>query len=294
MKKILSIVFAVCLIMSAMSVASFAAAGGANFGSIPKTSDAIVLDGIKDAVYDSGLILKVDARGPDSAHGSEPDTTTTGVVYVVYTDGFIQIFGEMTDSTVIPQNADKDLGEPWMTDSLEVFLDYGNKSETPLQYRISSYNYPSYQFPDVNSYGTEMSGTVGVFEWAAKQTATGYTTEFKIPATISAGDQIGFLLQINDMVDESTRACVYVKSTLEPDSWTPDLYDYITVSADSVTGVVIEEIAAPVEAAPVEAAAAPAATAPVTAAQTSDMNVIMAIGTMLTSGAALLISKKRK
>ena len=61
--------------------------------------------------------------------------------------------------------------------------------------------------------------------------------------------------------------------------------------------IVVEEAAAPAEAAPAEAApvaTAPAATAPVAAAQTSDMTVIMALGTLLTSGAALLISKKRK
>ena len=291
MKKILSLVFVICLIMSVVSVSSFAAEAGANFGSVPKTSDAIAVDAEKDAVYDSGLILKVDTKGPDSAHGSEPDTSTTGVVYVVYADGFIHIFGEMTDSLIVAQDETKEINEPWMTDSLEVFLDYGNKSETPLQYRIDAYGYPSFQFPDKNSYGADVADTKGVFEWAAKKGGAGYTVEFKIPATVNAGDKIGFLLQINDMVDESTRACVYVKSTLQPDSWTPDLYDYITISADTVTGIVVEEVAA--EEAPAAEVAAPVA-APVVAAQTSDMSIITAIGTMLTSGAALLISKKRK
>jgi len=290
MKKL--IVFALTIAIM-MSISVFAGPNGKDFGNVPMTTDDIAIDGEKDAVYDKGLKLIVDTRGPDSAHGSEPDTDTTGEVFVVYSAGFIYVYGEMTDSLIVPQDEAKQVNEPWMTDSLEVFLDYGNKAETPLQYRIDAYQYPSYQFPDQNSYGAELSGTEGKFEWAGKQTSGGFTTEFKIPATVNAGDQIGFLLQINDMVDPATRACVYVKSSLEPDSWTPELYDYITLSAETVTGVVIEEVAAaPAEAAPAETA--PAATAPVTtvtAAQTSDLFAIYAIAIIAILGTALVVKK---
>ena len=290
MKKLLVLALSIAILMS---ISVFAAPNGKNFGDVPVTTDDIAVDGVKDAVYDKGLKLIVDTRGPDSAHASEPDTSTTGEVYVVYADGFVHVFGDIKDSLIVPQDEAKQVNEPWMTDSLEIFLDYGNKAETPLQYRIDAYGYPSYQFPDQNSYGAEMSGTVGKFEWAAQQTATGFVTEFKIPATIKAGDQIGFLLQINDMVDPATRACVYVKSSLEPDSWTPELYDFITLSADSVTGIeIIEEAAAPADEAPAAAAeTAPAAAAPVAAPQTSDSFVLYAIVIIAILGTALVIKK---
>jgi Domain of unknown function (DUF1083). len=292
MKKLLVVALAIAIMMS---ISVFAAPNGKSLGDVPVTSDDIAVDGVKDAVYDKGLILKVDTRGPDSAHASEPDTSTTGVVYVVYSNGFLHIFGEMTDSVIVPQDEAKQVNEPWMTDSLEVFVDYGNKAETPLQYRIDAYGYPSYQFPDANSYGADKAGTEGKFEWAANQNGTGFVTEFKIPATLAAGDQIGFLLQINDMVDESTRACVYVKSSLEPDSWTPDLYDYIVLSADSVTGIeIIEEAAAPaVEAPAAEVAATAPATAPVAAAQTSDSTVLYVVALIAMLGTALVVKKVR-
>jgi 3-oxoacyl-[acyl-carrier protein] reductase len=297
MKKILSIVFAVCIIASMAALPVFASPAGASLGAIPKTADKIAVDAVKEAVYDKGLKLTIDTRGPDSAHAAELDTDTTGTAYIVYSDGFLHVYGEVSDAYVVEADELKQISEPWSTDSFEVFVDYGNLAATALQYRIDANGYPSFQFPDENSYGADVSVNDGKFEWAAKLVSGGYEVEFKIPATLKAGDEIGFLLQINDMLDEFTRSCVYVKSSLEPDSWTSELYDYVTLSADTVTGEaapapVVEEAPAVVEEA---AEVAPAEEAPVVTAapETADASVIIVIAAIAALGCAVVAKKIR-
>jgi len=299
MKKILSTVLAVCIIVAIAALPIFAAPDGAELGKVPKTADKIVVDAVKEAVYDKALVLKIDARGPDSAHAAEPDTDTVGTAYIVYGDGFLYVYGEISDSYVVEADELKQMSEPWSTDSLEVFVDYGNKAATALQYRIDANGYPSFQFPDENSYGADVSVSDGKFEWAAKLVSGGYEVEFKIPATLNAGDEIGFLLQINDMLDEFTRSCVYVKSSLEPDSWTSELYDFVTLSADTITG---EAGAVVEEAVPAEKGAAeevPAETVevvevPTPAPDTADAGVMIIAAVVAALACAVAAKKIRR
>ena len=145
---------------------------------------------VKRAAYDYAL------NSPERKHyENEPDTATNGDTYILWDDGFIYVFAEITDSTIIPTTEDIQSNTPWMADSMEVFLDVGNDGVDPMQYRIDYTSRPSFQFPDSNSYGLDASAADGIFEYAAKITSTGYAAEFKI-RTPARSAKIGLQLQI--------------------------------------------------------------------------------------------------
>jgi len=307
MKRIVSLGIAVMLLAMILITPAVAHKDNASYGEVPKSADAITLDGDKDAVYDKGLKLNLVRQQVYD----DPPTTTTGDAYIVWQDGFLYIFAEVKDSYLMPVDSyANQSGEPWMTDSFEAFLDFennldGNESE---QFRIDAYGYRSFEFrasSGESSYGQDENVADGKFEGKAKIVSGGYNVEFKIPMTKAAGANVGMLLQINDMQDDdSTRCMVFsASSTDEAKSWEPATYDYIVLSADEVTAVVAEpepEPAAAVEEAAAPAEAAPAPVAPVAAPantvavpQTGDAGIILAV-IVLAICSAVLISKTKK
>ena len=306
MKKTLAILTAALLLLSLMAIPAAAHKANASYGDVPKTSDSIAIDGEKDAVYDKGLKLDIFR----TQVYDEEDTDTRGAAWILWSDGFLYIYSEIKDKTIVPVGDYLDQsGQPWMCDSLEVFIDWANDEEGGDfdQFRIDAYGYRSFQTnitDGENSYGQEESAADGVFEGKAKFIDGGYAVEFKIPIQKGrgAGADIGFLFQINDMTDPDTRAMVFSgSSTGEAKSWVPAEADFIVLSAGEVTGVVEEEAAPPPEEeaapAPVEEAAPVAAVEPQTevpaaAPQTGDnpaMYFVIAAMAVLLAG-----SKKRR
>jgi len=304
MKKIMAIFAAAVLLFSLAAVPAMAHKDNASYGDVPKTADAIVIDGVKDAVYDKGLKLDMFRT---QVYG-EDDTPTRGSAWFVWSDGFLYVYSEIMDATILPVGdyADQS-GQPWMCDSLEVFIDWSNDQEGGDfdQFRIDAYGYRSFQLNITNgenSYGQEENVADGVFEGKAKIIAGGYAVEFKIPIQQGrkAGSDIGLLLQINDMLTPDNRAMVFSgSSTGGAQSWVPAEADYIVLSATEVTGVEApppppppaeEETPAPAEEAPVQPVAPP----PVVdnAPPTGDTGVIVLAAIVLAALAAFAFKKQ--
>ena len=241
MKKIFSVVSAILLISSFLFMPVLAHKNNKSYGDVPKSKDAITLDGDKDAVYDKGLILPVDL---DKLYGDD-GCSARGTAYLLWQDGFLYVFAEIKDPYVMPQGDYVDQsGQPWMTDSLEVFLDPSNSLEDDAfdQYRIDAYGYRSFELratgDRASSYNEDESVANGIFEGKAKLVSGGYNVEFKIPITKGAGSDIGMLLQINDMDDSGNRTLAFTRASAPVEnemSWFPVNADYIVLSANEVT-----------------------------------------------------------
>lgn len=278
-----------CLFLASLLtlIPVFAVEEGVSYGNVAKSPTAIVLDAEKDAAYDYALMIHQNRRH----YENEPETATTSNTYILWADGFIYVYGEVTDATIVPTDEDIGSNTPWMADSLEVFLDIGNDGVDPMQYRIDYTGRPSFQFTDANSYGADASVANGIFEYAAKVTATGYAVEFKIPhASGKVGEKIGLQLQINDMNDDGGRTCVMCEtSSLGAGSWDVTMYDYIVLADAPV--IEVAETAAP-EAAETDAAPVTTTTTTTTAAQTGDAMAILLFA-VAAAGAVFVSSKKR-
>ena len=253
MKKTIAMLTVAILLFAIMAVPAMAHSANASYGDVPKSKDAITLDGDKDAIYDQGLKLELSRQVEAYA---DPETPTRGTVTLLWQDGFIFIFAEVKDAYLVPQaNYADQAGQPWMTDSLESFFDWDNNMEGSEsdQFRLDAYGWRSFEFRATtgeSSYGLEENVADGKFEGKVKIVDGGYNAEFKIPIQNGkgAGDGIGYLAQINDMQDDdATRCMVFTSSSNgESKSWEPINYDYIVLSANEVTAVV-EEVVVPEE-----------------------------------------------
>lgn len=287
MKKL--IVLALTLLMI-MSISVSAAPTGASLGDIPQTGIAITVDATKDDIYDKGLIIPLER--PLTA--GQNDYGTKGTAWCLFNNGTLYVVVNVKDSDIETPDPANQKSSPWSTESVEIFVDAGNKGEQAnvLQYRIDVTGWPCvYTQAGRADYGQEAVGDA--FGYACKLSSNEYWVEFAIPleGAKTEGFQFGFQFQINDRSTKGDpQVQVMSPSSLGATSWSADTYDYAVVGKLIIEEEIIVEEAVAEAAAPV--ASAPAA--PVKAAQTSDMTVIMSIGTLLTSGAAFIISKKRK
>ena len=244
MKKTISLILAVLLLCVILITPVLAHKANKSYGDVPKSADAIKIDGEKDAVYDKGL--KLDIFRQYEGYG-DPETDTRGTAWVLWQDGFLYVFGEIKQSFLQDkaEAEEKQSGTPWECDSLEVFLDFTNEAEGGDcdQFRIDAWGYRSFEQRTTtgdNSYGGDASTADGVFEGAAKINGTSYNVEFKIPFQhpAASGSALGFLLQINDMTPDGPRAMVFPSSsTGESRSWEAGEYDFIVLTANEVTAV---------------------------------------------------------
>lgn len=295
MKKFVSVLTVVILLVSILTVPTLAFKDNLNMGDVPKTADAITIDAVKDAVYDKGLKTHI-SRMVDGVEANP--TTTTADVWLLWSDGFLYVYGEVKTSVIPALDEDLQTNQSWMIDSLEVFLDPTNENTdntNTQQYRVDYTGYCSIQFQadGTNSYGNRDAGK-GFVEGAGKKIDTGYSVEMKIINPLIKAGQLGFLYQVNDMHEDGTRTCLFQDGG-EGQSWASDKYDYVTLVDTTVTGVEVVEVV-PVEAAPVEAAAADtAASAPTATAapQTGDAGMILAIFALLASASVLVFKTKK-
>lgn len=309
MKKTISIATAIFLLFAILAMPVLAHKNNASYGDVPKSADAITIDGDKDAVYEKGLYFRMAER---QERFGDPPTATTGDAWVLWQDGFIFIFAEVKDAYLMAQDAyANQSGEPWMTDSIECFLDWNNNSEgnESDQFRIDATGWRSFEFRATtgeSSYGEEENIADGKFEGKSKTVSGGYNVEFKIPIQEgkSAGADIGFLLQINDMQDDDATRCMVfsASSTDEALSWVPAEYDYMVLSANEVTAV---EAPPPAEEEPIidenavgggeenvhveTPAPAPAPVAP----PTGDSGILFALLVLAVSASVLVLKSKK-
>jgi hypothetical protein len=131
MKKILAAILVVIL-LSALTIPVLAAPGGEDMGTIPMTNIPITLDGIKDDVYNHGLIIHMDQPNNDLEGGSGG-----GVSYLLWSaEGYLYIFQEVkVHGWLWPENYEmfgmgaEALTYPmnWLLHGTEVSIDFDNE-----------------------------------------------------------------------------------------------------------------------------------------------------------------------
>ena len=224
MKKLLVSLFAAVLFVSAFT-ATVLAGDGDDYGPVAKTSETIVIDGVKDAAYSLGR--------PIAINREVSDIGTRGIGTVLWSDGFLYVFGEIRDSAMMPPDPEKQEGAPWNCDSLEVFIDQNNTGDTAgnvMQYRIDITGWPCvYNQGGLADYGQAAVGSQ--FEYAHKIVDGGYNVEFKIPISVGEGAQIGIQFQINDVQDaDGTQQIVLSRNGKgQSNSWEGEGYGFITL-----------------------------------------------------------------
>lgn len=187
MKKIINILFAVCMLFSAFSV--YAEDGIDAGAGVPEAYYGTPkIDGDKDAAYTLASALTIE-------HILEENTTvtdgSTAKVWLLWDYEALYVYAEVAEKTpACASQAD------YNNDSVEIFIDENNSASTDVdaddqQFRIASR-------------GTKTQGLSAPGSWTgvAKENADGtYTVEFKIewvrilPAD---GMVIGFDAQVND------------------------------------------------------------------------------------------------
>ncbi len=281
MKK-LALFLAMLLTLSALSIASAAAAAGASLGDVPQSYDDITVDAVKDDIYDEGLILDISRPLTDG----QDATGCSGTGWLLYKDGWLYEYAEIKDPQLFDPDPAKQSSSPWNTDSLEVFINAKNSdaNEDTMQYRIDVKGWPCvYDRNGKADYGEKAVGDQ--FLYAAKAISGGYAVEFGIPVKVAQGAKIGFQNQINDRYDNDAKQVQWMtESSLKSSSWTAEKYDYIVIGAELTPPVVEEE-------APAAAAAASAAPK---AAKTADMGIVLALTALLGSGVTFVSARRKK
>lgn len=268
MKKILASALLITSLVAASITSAFAVESGTAYGSVPKTSETITVDGKMDTVYKQGLVVKslaVDEKGTAA--------TASFTAYLLWngTDT-IYCYADIVDSTPYeaPTGADA-----WNTDSLELFIDYSNKnSRTRDQYRVDIDGVGTYY--ETKTLTNEECLPYGFVGYAAQKTSTGYSVEFAMKAykeTIAAGQNLGFHLMLNDMVSTGNRVNIHSDACNN----TPSKFGYITLSSTTVKA---------------PAATTATTTTTTTAPATFDISVVLA-AVAAVAGAGVVVSKKK-
>lgn len=192
---------------------------------------------------------------------------------------------------------DDALGNIWQESAIQVNvsaadavdtdrLEYGNALSSVTGKQLSNVwaNREGFDYKAEGNYFVKNDGGTLIYE-----TRIAWTDFLK--AAPKQGDTVGFCI-VWAMGVDAAHAHKQLASgcTGDPGKKAQNFAKITLAAAPERPVEIVEEVTAP-------ATTAPATTAPATtpkAAQTSDMGIIIAISTLLTSGAALLVSKKRK
>lgn len=269
------------LTVSALCTGVNAAPKGKDLGSIPKVLDsAVKIDGEKDAAYANALKLKV------SYNAKETNPKVFADVSVLWTDGWIMTYAEITDATLTDIDAKAKTTSPWTADSIEIFVDDDNDGKNyGMQYRVDFTGYGSWKDRNANKNYYTVADIGNTFTYAAKKTATGYTAEMKVPTTAKQGASVGIMYQLNAI------SATYLLSEVSDNSgWTTAEYPFVKLGAPVVAATTAAATTAKAAATTTKAAAATTTKA----AQTADMSLIAPIATVCLAAAGwLTVSKKR-
>ncbi len=261
-KRVLSLT-AAALMTAALATSVSAAPGKQNLGTVAKVeASAVKVDGKKEAIYDKGLKTKTAVNSKNEA--------ITADAWVLWTDDYVYFYAEVKDATLTDISAAEKKTSPWNADSIEAFIDDDNDGKNyGMQYRVDFTGYGTWKDRNANKnyYTVDVLGTD--FQYAAVKSSTGYTAEMRLPLKgAKVGQQIGFNIQVNGI--SST-------SYLVSDGWNTPEYPYF------VLGDLVKE-------------EKPAAAATTTAAapKTADMTSVLALASVLMSGAAVVGLKRKK
>lgn len=263
-RKLLVLPLALALLATGVS----AHTNGGLLGDIPSTTEAVTVDGKKDAIYDYGLAVDIDQKLGTS------EVKATAKAWLVYKDGNVYVYAEVKDADVVEPDAATQTSAPWTTDSLEVFINSSNSDNNAdtMQYRIDNVGFGcAYNQSGTAEYGPGKADKY--FTYACKPSDAGYNVEFCIPVE---GKEVGINFQINDMSSDGsaqTWAMPYSKVTgAGPNSWVAAEYPYVTIGTTTASLPVVEE--------------------PASSATTLDMASFAAVAAAL--GAAGFVAFKKK
>jgi len=171
-----------------------------------------VIDGIKDAKYNSGkpLATKKFIQGTEDEENLAQGASAKA--WVLWDERALYVYMEVKDPVL--SAASKLV---YMQDSVEVFIDENNNKtafyeKDDGQFRVS--------FKNEQSFGS--TGSVDGFQSAAKKKSGGYVVEVKIPyrsLTAKDGTIIGFDIQVNDDQGSGERDSIAKWNDPSNDSW---------------------------------------------------------------------------
>lgn len=319
MKKIIALVLA--LLLSAAPLAVFAHSDNANAGTIPKTMTAPVIDGTKDALYDSALKLPIrngHSATPDGGLGGGGDAWLLWDDEAIY--AFIQI--DLGGATISPDDYDdrvKDSAQ-WEITTVEFLADFSNAAEAGdevIQFRLDDKGYPNVTVCGTGGGFFSGDGCTPYLESGHVRNGDSfYTAELKIKyntlktyaeselganlgAAYGAGKQIGLYLFAQEVAADGTQALFVSVPTDQSGNWVPGGYDYVVLGANEVNVPAAPEP----EPEPAveeamgggsEAPEPPVVTAP-TAPKTGDSNIMFALlGTLALAACVVTFKKKIK
>lgn len=287
LKKITSILVTAILLLSAFAM---------NLNAADKLTLEVkkgtpVIDGVEDDVWnytDAVVVGRIKESGDTPNDGSG----VSGTFKLLWDESNLYAIVFVKDNTRYNNgNANH------TQDSVEMFFD-------PLNTITETYDGDDFRFclgaDDV--YNDEHKEVAVVHKVVNKSDS--YILEFAIPISsvvdsfkFAAGTTFGWDIQLNDSTTNSdTRNHCLGWNDDANQSWQNATYlGTLVLSAEEAAAPVVEIIEAPAEVAEEPAATVTVAPpAPVKAAQTSDMGIIIALSTLLTSGAAIIISKKKR
>jgi len=230
--RLLSLLLTV-LLVAALSTAAFASVAGQNKGDLPQVDATMTLDGKKDAAYADAFTLSFNRSNENNP------TDEKAKAYLVWTDGtdtdYIWCYVEVKDADITAG-----AGEFYAVDSVEFFLNFENSdADTDIYQHIidASGRMSEYSGPKsidiridgaLDQVGTVSGGGVDYFSGCATQTADGYAVEFRVPCSLSAGQEVAYCMTIHDLPSWAWYIC---EGSLPFVNWNAGCFDYMTVKA---------------------------------------------------------------
>lgn len=284
MKKLFAILLCT-MMLAAMLVPASASGLGSEWGKVPKTTDAITLDGAKDAIYDQGLIVPI-----ETVREANSELSATGKAYFVWADGYLYVYAEVQDEWLKPITEGV---SNHLNDGVELSLDWDNDGASSGKYvtwyngyveRVNAFKDPA------ADYGAEI---------VAKKTGDKtYSIEWKLtlPKEIKAGSEIAMYMHINNNTEAGKRVMVRAPQSANSGSNNLANTDYIVLADTVVTAKAPETTkASETTKAPETTTAAPATTkAPTQTPATADTTVVAATVLLMAAAVALTMKKKAR
>jgi hypothetical protein len=307
MRKIIAVILTAVLL--SLPFTATAHSDHINLGSVPKTAVAPTIDGVKDDIYNQGLMIPI--RNP---HSATPDGGLGGGAdaWLLWEDNYLYVYATVNVAGFYhPDNYDTlQTTEAWVLTTLEILLDYTNAATLPdevSQYRINDSGFPNVTLGR-NSAVVNGADCKPIMETGSTKTDTSYSAEFKINFSESktqgtangipsfggdftAGKQIGIYLFSQEVAADNSSQALYIAGpTDRSGNWEPSLYDYIVLGDTVVGAPAVEEPAAETPAA--ADTPAPEQTTATPAPQTGDYTMILVI-LAIASAAVIAVFRKK-
>lgn len=198
MKKlalVLAMVLCVCMCSSA-----FAHSINKSIGEVPQYSGEIVIDGVKEDIYNYGLIYVADQEVPGTSETPVTPVASIGAtakLYSLYNGTVLYYFVEVADPTVTPHNTDVKL---FRNECLEIAWDFTNAA-------LTEDGRMKFMIPADGAIASETRGsiTLDALTVASAYTETGYVIELAVDTakiegvSVAPGAQIGFVYFVDDI-----------------------------------------------------------------------------------------------